>query len=241
MFYKIGHRAYSYLHIFTSVFCQPVLSSIFFIAYFTFLFSYFQSLHFSHSHSHTLYFLSLFLFPIGYKRMRIRSDHHFVLGKLTHAHTACGLQYFSLSRLVWLLMVYLPHPSCPIQIETPAPTTNYVVAWYLTITSQFIVIFQFDSPFKIHKMMNVCRSSCFNFNEISHKSTYLLLRLKMIASASHPSSAVWQDLVIYWTLDNFLKPLAGIKLPKSSPFLGNFCEGVKINYISSEIIFGQPV
>ena len=30
------------------------------------------------------------------------------------------------------------------------------------------------------------------------------------------------DWVIYWTLGNFSKPLATIKLPKSSPFLDNF-------------------
>ena len=42
-----------------------------------------------------------------------------------------------------------------------------------------------------------------------------------------------------WTLGNFLKPLATIHLPKSRTVLGNFCEGVKIYHISSEIIFGQ--
>ena len=34
-----------------------------------------------------------------------------------------------------------------------------------------------------------------------------------------------------------LKPLATINLPKSHPFLGNFCKGVKIHNFSSEIIF----
>ena len=38
---------------------------------------------------------------------------------------------------------------------------------------------------------------------------------------------VWPDLAIYWTLGNFLKPLATIHLPKSPTVLGNFCEGVK--------------
>ena len=33
---------------------------------------------------------------------------------------------------------------------------------------------------------------------------------------------VCPDWVIYWTLGNFSKPLATIKLPKSSPFLDNF-------------------
>ena len=46
-------------------------------------------------------------------------------------------------------------------------------------------------------------------------------------------------LAIYWTLDQFLKPLATINLPKSPTFLGTFCKGVKIYHLSSEIIFGQ--
>ena len=53
------------------------------------------------------------------------------------------------------------------------------------------------------------------------------------------SQPVWPDWVIYWTLGNFLKPLATINLPKSPTFLGNFCKGVKIYNFSSEIIFGQ--
>ena len=47
---------------------------------------------------------------------------------------------------------------------------------------------------------------------------------------------VWPD---WATLDSFLKPLAAIKLPKSSPLLGNFCKGVKINNFTSEIILGN--
>ena len=53
------------------------------------------------------------------------------------------------------------------------------------------------------------------------------------------SNSVWPDWAIFWTLGNFLKPLATVNLPKSSTFLGNFCEVVKINHFSSEIIFGQ--
>ena len=45
------------------------------------------------------------------------------------------------------------------------------------------------------------------------------------------------DCAIYWTLGNFLKPLATINLPKSPTFLGIFCKGVKIYHFSSEIIF----
>ena len=43
----------------------------------------------------------------------------------------------------------------------------------------------------------------------------------------------------FWTLGNFLKPLAEINLPKSPTFLGKFCKGVKIFHFYSEIIFGQ--
>ena len=50
---------------------------------------------------------------------------------------------------------------------------------------------------------------------------------------------VWPEMVIYWTLGNFLKPLATINWPKSPTFLGNFCKGVKIFNFSSDIIFGQ--
>ena len=50
------------------------------------------------------------------------------------------------------------------------------------------------------------------------------------------SEAVWPDLAIFWTLGNFLKPLATINLPK---FPNNFCKGVKIYHFGSEIIFRQ--
>ena len=35
---------------------------------------------------------------------------------------------------------------------------------------------------------------------------------------------MWPDWAIYWTLGNFLKPLVTIILPKSTIFLGNFCQ-----------------
>ena len=50
---------------------------------------------------------------------------------------------------------------------------------------------------------------------------------------------VWPDWAIYWTLCNFLKPLATINLSKYLTFLGNFCKGVKVIHFSCEIIFGQ--
>ena len=44
---------------------------------------------------------------------------------------------------------------------------------------------------------------------------------------------------IYWTLGNFLKPLATINLPESPTFLDNFCKCVKIYNFSSNIILGN--
>ena len=64
-------------------------------------------------------------------------------------------------------------------------------------------------------------------------------RMSSKGSKTIHSLAVWPYLAIYWTLDNFLKPLTTINLPKSSTFLGNFCKGVKIYHFSSEIIFVQ--
>ena len=53
------------------------------------------------------------------------------------------------------------------------------------------------------------------------------------------SQAVWPDWDIYWTLGDFLKPLATINLPKSTTLFGNFCKGIKIYHFSNEIIFRQ--
>ena len=58
-------------------------------------------------------------------------------------------------------------------------------------------------------------------------------------SSTFGLTSVWPDLTIYWTLGNFLKPLAIIKLSQSPPFLGNFCKDVKIIHFSSETILGQ--
>ena len=45
---------------------------------------------------------------------------------------------------------------------------------------------------------------------------------------------MWPDWAIYWSLGNFLKPLATIILPNFSTFLG-----LKIYHFSSEIILGN--
>ena len=57
----------------------------------------------------------------------------------------------------------------------------------------------------------------------------------------HLHEPVWPDWAIYWTLGNFLKPLATIILPKSPTFLGIFFTCVKIYHLSSEIIFGKLI
>ena len=64
-----------------------------------------------------------------------------------------------------------------------------------------------------------------------------MVRHALNTHSNKPS--VWPYLMIYWTLGNFLKPLATINLLKPPPFLGNFCKGVKIIHFSSENIFGQ--
>ena len=48
--------------------------------------------------------------------------------------------------------------------------------------------------------------------------------------------AVWPDWAIYWTLGNFLKPLAAINLLKIFRIIRQFCKGAKILNFSSEII-----
>ena len=50
---------------------------------------------------------------------------------------------------------------------------------------------------------------------------------------------VWPDWAIYWSLGNFLKPLATINLPKLPTLFGSYCEGVKIYHFSSKIMLGQ--
>ena len=62
---------------------------------------------------------------------------------------------------------------------------------------------------------------------------------RMLTCCIRESISEWPDWAIYWTLGNFLKPLATIDLPKFPTFLGIFCKGVKIYHLSSEIIFGQ--
>ena len=66
----------------------------------------------------------------------------------------------------------------------------------------------------------------------------IFVRYFAVGDSLQQQQPVWPDWAIYWTLGNFLKPLAIISLPKSPTFLGNFCKGVNIYNFSSEIIFG---
>ena len=50
----------------------------------------------------------------------------------------------------------------------------------------------------------------------------------MVSKAMAVKRLLGRDRSIYWTLGNFLKPLATITSPKSPTFIGNFCKGVKI-------------
>ena len=50
---------------------------------------------------------------------------------------------------------------------------------------------------------------------------------------------VWPDWAIYCTLGNFSKPAGTIILTKLPKLFGNFCKGVKIFHVSSDIILGN--
>ena len=55
-------------------------------------------------------------------------------------------------------------------------------------------------------------------------------QLKNLENFNHKipyTGAMWPDWAIYWTLANFLKPLATINLSKSPTFLGNFLKVLK--------------
>ena len=67
----------------------------------------------------------------------------------------------------------------------------------------------------------------------------------LIFSSKQPTFYAAKDLTwgqcdqicqFFWTLGNFLKPLATINLPKSPTFLGNFCKSVKIYHFWATFI-----
>ena len=87
-----------------------------------------------------------------------------------------------------------------------------------------------------HEKMSDSKVSIWKLFKKFNFSSFTLFTLTPFVCVSL-SLSVWPDWVIYWTLDNFWKPLETINLPKSPTF--NFCKGVKIFQFSSEIIFGQ--
>ena len=100
------------------------------------------------------------------------------------------------------------------------------------------VFFRYTYTFKIVRL--VCCCCCWCYCWCCCLSCFCPTDfLNFIVAAKRGLPTVWPDWAIYWTLGNFLKPLATIKLPKSSTFLGNFCKGVTIFNFSNEIIFGQ--
>ena len=70
----------------------------------------------------------------------------------------------------------------------------------------------------------------------SLKKDFLLLKWPRLLhiTAFEQCDQIWRFIGLWAT-----KPLATMNLPKSPTFLGNFCKGVKICHIYSEIIFGQ--
>ena len=98
------------------------------------------------------------------------------------------------------------------------------------------VFFRYTYTFKIVRLVCCCWCYCWCCCLSCFCPTDFL---NFIVAAKRGLPTVWPDWAIYWTLGNFLKPLATIKLPKSSTFLGNFCKGVTIFNFSIEIIFGQ--
>ena len=90
----------------------------------------------------------------------------------------------------------------------------------------------------IHHLFLVLNSS---INFIIYCCVGKEFRRKLVALFCKKSvwKVVWPDWAIYLTLGNFSKPQATIIFPTTPTFLGNFCKGVKICNLSSEIIFGQ--
>ena len=80
--------------------------------------------------------------------------------------------------------------------------------------------------------------------ESSHRKNFICTFCQLIEKSKINKTGPWNGPIkkywaIYWTLGNFSEPLAAINLPKLPTFLGNFCKGVKMFNLSSEIIFGQ--
>ena len=52
--------------------------------------------------------------------------------------------------------------------------------------------------------------------------TFVVLRMWVKGEGDCMLKTVWPDLAIFWTVGNFLKPLATINLPKSPNILREF-------------------
>ena len=72
--------------------------------------------------------------------------------------------------------------------------------------------------------------------EVGTKTLLLFSHPQVLFFSLRGTEAVWPDWAIYWTLGNFLKPLATINLPKFPTFLGNFCKGVKIFFLMISLL-----
>ena len=135
-------------------------------------------------------------------------------------------------------ILLLPFLSVPIKASNAIFNSKEFVKYSNTIISKLNIIFlyppSFWEPSWVHsrKVFDITLLCSFKISwmKFSRQTTQICINCL---------DPVWPDLSIYWTLGNFIKPLATINLPKSPTFLGNFCEGVKNLSFSSEISFGQ--
>ena len=81
--------------------------------------------------------------------------------------------------------------------------------------------------YRYRKLKSIEKYLCFASNSIQLHTLSLSFSVSNV-DCDKRLQPVWPDWAIYWTLDNFSKPLATISLPKSPTFSGNFYKGVKI-------------
>ena len=83
--------------------------------------------------------------------------------------------------------------------------------------------------YRYRKLKSIEKYLCFASNSIQLHTLSLSFSVSNVdVDCDKRLQPVWPDWAIYWTLDNFSKPLATISLPKSPTFSGNFYKGVKI-------------
>ena len=107
------------------------------------------------------------------------------------------------------------------------PQQNFVNgAWFgkLYINGNIEPIY-FENVAKIEQNVPINQIKSINLQRV------ICWKLCTTSNSSWTMQTVWPDWAIYWTLGNFLKPLATINLPQSPPFLGNFWK------LSKSIIF----